>query len=131
MSKKGPLIIIPGGISPFPSRAELTAAYILRDHFQADVEFVLRDNCKTPDFLINHTSWELKTPTGNGKRNLQHTISRALKQSQNIVVDARFSKIHIAKIKSRLTNELNKNKQIKRLIVIDKQKRVIEISRTL
>ena len=107
----------------------MSAAYLLLEYSKTDVRFIPRNNCKTPDLLINRVEWELKAPTGSGKRNLQHTISRAIKQSSYIVIDARFSKIHISKIKSHLSSEIKKNKQIKRLLLIDKQKNVVEIFR--
>lgn len=97
------------------------------EYFRKDIKFVARNQGKTPDFLIGNQYWELKSPTGDGKRNLQHNVGRALKQSQYIVIDARQSKIRITKIKNYLTNERNKNKQIKKLILIDKQKNVIEL----
>ena len=122
-------VIIPQTVYPKPSFREISAAYILAEYFKVDIEFIPRNNCKTPDLLINHTEWELKAPTGNGKRNLQHTISRAIKQSQYIIIDARFSKNHISKIKSHLSAEIKKNKQIRRLLLIDKQKNVVELFR--
>ena len=127
MQKKNYSVIIPKDVYPKPSAKEISAAYILLDFFTKDIQFVTRNTGKTPDFLIDNKYWELKSPTGDGKRNLQHTVSRALKQSSYIIIDARFSKIHIAKIKSYLKNEKSKNKQIKKLLLIDKQKKVIEI----
>ena len=129
MSKSECSVIIPKDVFPKPDGKEMSAAYILLEYFRADIKFIPRNNCKTPDLLINHIEWELKAPTGSGKRNLQHTISRAVKQSQYIIIDARFSKIHISKIQSHLTAEIKKNKQIKRLLLIDKQKNIVEIFR--
>lgn len=120
-------IIIPRNVFPKPDEKEMSAAYILSDYFKTDVKFIPRNNCKTPDLLIDRIEWELKAPIGSGKRNLQHTVSRAIKQSKYIIIDARFSKIHISKIKNHLSAEMKKNKQIKRLLLIDKQKSVIEI----
>lgn len=120
-------VIVPKDVYPKPSNNELTAAYILMDYFKADVKFIPRNNCKTPDLLTKHTEWELKTPIGNGKRNLQHVVSRALKQSRNIIIDTRFSKMNSEKIKSHLAAEIKKNSRIKRLLLINKQKKVIEI----
>lgn len=122
-------VIVPIAIKPKPSEQELSAAYILADYFQHDVQFVLRANCKTPDFLIDGVMWELKSPTGSGKRNIQHVISKALKQSCYIVVDARMSKINMQKVQSRLSAEMKLNRQIRRLLLIDKQKNVVEIYR--
>ena len=122
-------IVIPENIYPRPTTREISAAYILAGYFKADIKFIPRSNQKTPDLLINKVEWELKSPTGAGKRNIQHTISKALKQSRYIIVDARFSKIHIAKIKSKLSSEMKINHRIKKLILIDKQKNVVEIFR--
>lgn len=122
-------IIIPNEVFPKPTASEISAAYILCDFFGVDVEFIPRNNCKTPDLIISGIAWELKTPTGDGKRNLQHTINRAIKQSQYIIIDVRFSKMHIAKIKGKLCCEIKKNQRIKRLLLIDKQKNVVEIFR--
>lgn len=129
MSKSEYSVIIPKDVFPKPDKKEMSAAYLLLEYFKTDVRFIPRNNCKTPDLLINRVEWELKAPTGSGKRNLQHTVSRAIKQSSYIVIDARFSKIHISKIKSHLSAEIKKNKQIKRLLLIDKQKNVVEIFR--
>ena len=129
MSRLEYSVIVPRSVIPMPSKQEMSAAYILSDFFKTDVKFIPRTNHKTPDLLINDIEWELKAPTGDGKRNLQHTVSRAIKQSRYIIVDVRFSKLHISKIKSKLTLEMKKNKQIKRLLLIDKQKKVVEIFR--
>ena len=122
MPKTDYSVIIPKDVFPKPDKKEMSAAYILLEHFKTDIKFIPRNNYKTPDLLINKIEWELKAPTGSGKRNLQHTISRAIKQSKYIIIDVRFSSIHISKIKSHLSAEIKKNKQIKRLLLIDKQK---------
>ena len=129
MSNLGYAVIIPRNLVPKPDKKEISAAYILLEYFKTDVKFIPRNNCKTPDLLIDEIAWELKTPTGSGKRNLQHTLSKALKQSRFIIIDARFSKIHISRIKNYLSGELKKNIRIKRLILIDKQKNVVELFR--
>lgn len=129
MPKKSYSVIVPKEVYPKPSARELTAAYILIDFFNSDIKFVVRGKDKTPDFLIKGKYWELKTPTGNGKYNLQHTLRNAAKQSENIIIDARFSKMHISKIKNELNYQFKRSKNIKRLILIDKQKNVVEILR--
>lgn len=129
VSKSSYSIIVPKELYPKPSNREMTAAYILIDFFNADIKFVIRSDNKTPDFLIKNKYWELKSPTGNGKYNLQHALRSAAKQSENIIIDARFSKIHINKIKNELSYQFKHSKNIKRLLLIDKQKDVVEISR--
>ena len=99
------------------------------DFFNANIKFVVRKESKTPDFLIKGKYWELKTPTGNGKYNLQHALRNAAKQAENIIIDARFSKMHINKIKNELNYQFKRSRNIKRLLLIDKQKKVVEIIR--
>jgi len=129
MSKSNYSVIVPKELYPKPSNREMTAAYILIDFFNSDIKFVVRNNNKTPDFLIKGKYWELKSPTGNGKYNLQHALRNAAKQSGNIIIDARFSKNHINKIKNELNYQFKHSKNIKRLLLIDKQKNIVEISR--
>ena len=122
-------VIVPREVNPKPSTREMSAAYILNEFFKSDVKFIARSDNKTPDFLIKGLYWELKSPTGNGKYNLQHALRNAAKQSENIIIDARFSKIHINKIKNELNYQFKHSRNIKHLLLIDKQKNVIEIFR--
>ncbi len=75
-------VIIPAGLKPFPARYEISAADLLTNYFKADVEFILRSNQKTPDFLIQSVKWELKSPTGTGKNNIERQLQAGLKQSK-------------------------------------------------
>ncbi len=122
-------VIIPTDLKPAPARYEITAATLLADYFKADVEFILRSNQKTPDFLISGVRWELKSPTGDGKYNVQHQIKAAAKQSTNMVFDARRSKMHMSKIRNEVERHFNYTKPIKRLVLIDKNKAIVELSK--
>ena len=88
-------IIIPINVYPKPNEKEISAAYILMNYFKTNIKFIPRSNYKTPDFIMNNIKWELKTPTGKGKYNLQHALRDALCQSTNIIIDARYSKLHM------------------------------------
>lgn len=122
-------VIVPSDISPYPKPYEMSAAVILSRHFNSDVYFIKRSPLKTADVKIENISWEIKSPTGKGKRNIQHQFSRAIKQSCNIVFDARRSKIHIAKITRELDRQFMMTKAIKRLLLITKTERVIEFEK--
>ncbi len=128
MSNRDYSVIVPKSVFPKPSPREMSAAYILSDYFKADIKFIPRSNQKTPDFLIKGLHWELKTPTGTGKYNIQHLLHSAIQQSKNIIVDARFSKMHIAKIKSELKfHSTVTTKGIKHLLLVTKDKKILEI----
>ncbi len=122
-------VILPTSLKPSPARYELTAAQLLAEHFKTEVEFIARSNQKTPDFRIGSTKWELKSPTGTGKRNIERQLQIGVKQSKNIVFDARRSKIHITKIKSALNYQFKLAKSIKRIVLIDKNRNIIELTR--
>jgi hypothetical protein len=122
-------VIIPTKLKPSPAQYELTAAQLLAEYFKTDVEFISRSNHKTPDFLISGVKWELKSPTGAGKRNVERQLQTGIKQSKNIVFDARRSKIHIARIRNVLNYQFRLAKSINRIVLIDKSKNVVELTR--
>lgn len=122
-------IILPVKLKPSPAKYELSAARLLAEYFKADIEFISRANHKTPDFLIDGVKWELKSPTGAGRRNIERQLQTGLKQSKNIVFDARRSKIHMAKIKIMLYYQFRLAKSVKRIVLIDKANHVIELMR--
>jgi hypothetical protein len=117
-------VIIPHGMQPLPESFELSAANILAGFFRADVTFLLVTSDKTPDIVVNGVRWEIKSPIGKGKRNLQHQIHRAIRQSKNIAFDARRSKIDIRKTRNYLNNYVKEDKRIKRLVLITKTEQV-------
>ena len=128
MKNRNYSIIISKTVFPKPSAREISAAYILLEYFKSDIKFVPRSNQKTPDFLINGLHWELKTPIGTGKYNIQHLLHSAIQQSKSIIVDARFSKMHLSRIISELKRHSKlTTKGIENLIVITKTKKIIVI----
>lgn len=74
-------IIIPVGMKPRPRQHEIEVAEILAEYFKLDVEFVPTTNRNTPDFLIDGVLWELKSPQGKGKNNVERQLKYALHQS--------------------------------------------------
>lgn len=120
-------IVIPADLSSSPYAFEVSAAMILAKYFRQDVEFIRRASSSTPDVRIGNVQWEIKSPTGNGKRTIQHQIHRALKQSHNIVFDARKIKLRITKVRTDLRNVAQTNTSIKRLILIEKDEKAIII----
>ena len=126
---KQPQIIIPASLSPQPSPKEISAAKLLAGYFRKDIEFVLRAAQSTPDFLIDHVFWELKSPTGKGKHNIQHILQDAARQSPNVICDTRYSKMHPSRIRCEVRRQFHVIRSIKRLVLIEKSGKVIEIFR--
>lgn len=122
-------IIIPPGMKPRPEDHEIYVAGILAKYFKADVEFVPRSNQRTPDFLIKGKVWELKSPTGTGKNNIQRQLQEAHGQSVNVILDASRSKMHPDEMSRRAEYQFKIVKSVKRLIFIPKGGEPLEIYR--
>lgn len=125
--KKEYSVIVPALLKPRPSIQELSVAYLLAEYFGDDVYFVLRDNHKTADYKISGQPWELKTLEGSGKRTIQHALHKAVKQSVNIVIDARRTKLDIRRVRSQLIYHAKFIPRAKRVLLIEKDGKVVEI----
>lgn len=111
-----------------PKDFEMSAALILAGHLKTDLVFLRPGNRKTPDLEAGDIKWELKSPTGNGKRTMDNNLRGARKQSNHIVIDLRRCKMHQTKALSRIKHYLKQgNHGIKKLKVIEKSKKVVDI----
>jgi hypothetical protein len=120
-------IIIPSGF--YPEKHELATANVFTN-MGKDVEFIAPIRTKglsTPDVIIGGVIWEIKSPIGNGKRTLDDTIKRALKQSKNIIIDLRRSKLDDKQTVELLKKNEKLTKGVKRLIVVLKTSKTIDI----
>jgi hypothetical protein len=124
-------IIVPNDVKPKPEKHELEAAETISEYFGSDVEFIKRANGKTADIKVVATgaNWEIKSPTGKGKNNVQHNIQAAASQSPNIIFDSRRSKIHQTKLLAEVKYQFRLIKKAKKLLFISKDKKVIDITR--
>lgn len=111
-----------------PREHELSAALILAYHFKTDVIFIRPETKKTPDLEINGVKWEIKSPKGGAKKTIENNLRAARKQSFNIVLDLRRTKLHQSKAEARVRFYLvSAPGNIKRLILITKTHKIIDI----
>jgi DNA-binding sugar fermentation-stimulating protein len=76
--------------------------------------------------------WELKSPKTDKLTAIERNLKRASKQSANIVIDTgRLKKIHDATVQNLLIHKLKQQRTIKRLILVDRKRRVIDINRLI
>jgi hypothetical protein len=118
-------------IKPPPEEHEVTAARILAQHYGCTVEFLQPLNSykqKTPDFRMLNKEWELKSPQGKTKRTIADAITLAKKQSPNIVIDARRTVLTDDYIYREAVKAKTRSSRIKRLVLIGKDKKVLEIT---
>ena len=111
-----------------PKPHEISAAKILTDFFKTDILFLRPSFGKTPDFLINNTVWELKSPNGNAKNTIGNNLRRARHQSPKIILDLSRCGFTDERAISHAKNYLKKYPNcIKSVIVITKHKKVLTI----
>jgi hypothetical protein len=84
-----------------------------------------RKGDKTPDMIMNGLKWEMKAPKSASKYTLQNILHKAVKQSPNIIIDLRRSKMLQEQSLPRLEREFKLSKGIKRLIIITKGRKIL------
>lgn len=97
-----------------------------------DVELIPKSNIRgvhTPDIKMGGFRWEMKAPLGGGNQLMENTIQRALKQSQNIIVDLRHTKRHQTKCLKELEKQFKSKKDIKYLKIITKSGRILDFEK--
>ena len=124
-------VIIPLGHPNPPEPHELDAAFILARHFRCTVEFLVPIDDykrKTADIVMFGTQWEMKSPTGASKATIENQFRRASKQSKNIIVDTRRTTLEDKEIEKSIVRETKKHSAIKKVILINKSEKVVEMS---
>lgn len=81
---------------------------------------------KTPDFTINSVIWEMKAPEGSGKKTMQNTIQRAGKQSPNVIIDLRRSKMSQERAINELKHHFQLSKRLNKLKIITKEAEILD-----
>ena len=125
-------VIIPGNHPNPPMPHEIDVALILARHYQTIIEFIVPVDDykrKSADIVMLGVEWEIKCPNGTAKSTISGQFQRASKQSKNIVIDTRLTKLKFEEIEKRVFNEIKKRTNIKKVILIDKNEKIIEIQK--
>lgn len=130
MSRQKADVIIPDGMKPIPADHELAVALILARHHNCLVEFlqpVAGYRTKTPDIVMNGIMWEIKSPTGNSKKSTVEYQFKGLKQSRNLVLDGRRTRLDDVFLRSQIKQEIARHSRVGRVLFISKSDAVIEL----
>jgi len=125
-------VMIPGNHPNPPLPHEMDTALALACHYQTTVEFLIPVDDymrKTADIVLLGVEWELKCPMGASKSTIENQFRRSSKQSRNIVIDTRRTKLDYQTIEKRVRFELKKHPSLRKAILIDKFEKVIEIQK--
>jgi hypothetical protein len=86
-------------------------------------------NSKTPDIKMDALLWEIKSPKGDGKYNLQHSFKSALRQSANLIFDLHRIKIPELKAVEKLKKEFVLSKKARDMLIVTKDKQVLDFKK--
>jgi len=120
-------VIIPADMKPRPKMHEESAAAILSRYFNSDVHFIKTAKHETPDVSVRRVEWEIKSPIGSSKNNIQKNMREATRQSHNIVIDLRRSKLHQNRAIGYVKQFLERSNAVKRVLVITKTGKVLAL----
>ncbi len=118
-------IILPADLTPWPHELRVAKILALAGH---TVEFLPVSNIKTADILLDGVEFEIKSPERFNPNTLEHTLRNAIKQSSNLIIDtSRMKKVNNQQVQRFLKHQIYKNSQIKRLLMVTKQEKIIDI----
>ena len=117
-----------------PKDFEMRAAIILANYLRKDLIFQRPGHRRSPDLREKGSTitWELKSPTGDGKKTIENNLRLANKQSERILLDLTHCKLHQSKALSRVKFFMDtKNHHIKQLLILVKSNAVLDFFRDL
>ncbi len=88
-----------------------------------------KKGAKTPDIQMLGLDWEMKNPRSNGKYTIEHSFRSALRQSPNLIFVIRGSKFSEQKIIAEVLKRFHKYKRAKRVIIITKQRKLLDYNK--
>lgn len=113
----------------WPHERRTAEAFAASGH---DVVFVRRiggDRVKTPDIEMDWVLWEMKCPETGQVKSLQRVLRRASTQSGNVIIDSsRMKGVSDQAVERELRRLKPLVKAVRRLILVNKERKVIDLS---
>ena len=122
-------IFIPAGRKPWPHEFRVAEILATAGH---EVEFIREAKVRTADILLDNVVFEIKSPKSFNANSFEHLLKRGTRQSPNLIIDSsRLRGVVDKKVEIFLVNQVKKQKQIKRLIFINKRGVVVDINEVI
>lgn len=96
-----------------------------------DIEFIPPSNnpgIYSADIIMIGIEWEIKSPIGSSRNTLSRNLKRAAKQSHNVILDLRRSKIPENTAVLEIEKRFSEHQSIKRILVIKKNGDLLDYS---
>lgn len=93
------------------------------------VEFLLESSIHTPDIRLDGTTeYEIKSPESSRAITIERAIKKALKQCNNLIIDAsRMKNTRDISVTRFLIAQAKSRKQIKKMLFITKKGKIVDI----
>ena len=119
-------MIVPYGV--YPEKHEYATASVFLK-LGKDVEFIKPSGTtkiKSPDIMIDGSTWEMKSPTGRSKYTIQNQFKRAAHQSSNLIFDARRLNLHTKDIEKEIYKQFSLRRSIRKIKLITKSGDIVD-----
>ena len=127
--KKG--IVDISALTTPPEKHELATAKYFAEKGK-DIVFICPSSIPEmyrPDIVMDGVEWEIKAPTGNGKKTIERNMHKAAKQSKFIIFDLRRISLPEKQCLSQLEREFNERGYLRRLLIIKKDGELMDFTR--
>lgn len=84
---------------------------------------------RTPDISIDGVLWEIKSPTGNSRHTMKHTLQNAAHQSSHVIVDLRRCKMSQDIAAKELEHHFRLSRRIHHMKIITVDEKIIDFSK--
>ena len=95
-----------------------------------DVELIRPSQTKgqrTPDISVQGVLWEMKSPTGNSKNTMRHTVQGAGHQAKNVIVDLHRCKLSEEQAIKEIAYYLKLSKYIRQIRIITADENILDL----
>jgi len=123
-------VIFPANHPNPPQQHEIDVAYILARYYRTTVEFLIPIDDfkrKSADIKMFGIQWEIKSPVGGSKSTIQNQFRRGAKQSKNIILDVRRTKLKYEIAQKRVRFELQKHPHLNKIILVENLKNFVNV----
>ena len=95
------------------------------------VEFVVKSeisHTKSADVFVNGIKWEIKSPISSNIKQIEKNLKKGVKQSRYLIIDSqRVKSTSDITLEKFLRQQVKRVKSIKRILFINRQRKVFEL----
>ena len=119
--------ITPNGVSLEKHENDTVVFFTNLGH---NIELIPPSNTpKAKTLMMDGKAWEMKSPQGKSRVTVEHAFKRAAKQSENIIIDLRRTKIPTNQTKTALEKLFGSSRRVRNLKVITREQQLLDFKK--